>query len=166
MWCGTSIRTKDDIFQSCSQNSSDSIACQTWVFFQFSEIWRNWNGHNLLIIEPISNILSALESWRNSLSRCAWPLSAICSNERAIGVWIWERKQIYNLQMEIYRGRGRNFFVKWRSNFTVDRIWSYHISNRRYRLGDQSGPFFVEIEWLSFPKWPPKGEKVVLYSEI
>ncbi len=56
--------------------------------------------------------------------------------------------------------------VKLGSNFIFDRIWSCHISNWRYQRGDHSGAFFVEIGWLCHPRWPPKGQKVVLLLEI
>ncbi len=35
--------------------------------------------------------------------------------------------------------------VKSGSNFIFDRIWSYDISNRRYRRDDHSGEFYVKI---------------------
>ncbi len=56
--------------------------------------------------------------------------------------------------------------VKWGSNLSFGRIWSCHISNRSYWWSDHSGAIFVEIAWLCHPRWPPKGQKVVILIEI
>ena len=68
------------------QNSHDVTLHETG-----SDVIYHIIPYNFIIFQPISEIIFVFESCENSLSSLHWQVLAICSNERAIDMWSWEK---------------------------------------------------------------------------